>query len=273
MSYELVNRITVKKDGVYISSHSNNDTDSFHSHKIDRLSKIYFEEGELALDTALVDLILNNCELRGSHPSVQRFRKVFDSDAFEKLRKMKEDKIETRFVELPENIRTEIECLRAKTAEALSFVAFEQVENYQFCLAVAKLLPPRKQIPVKKLNEFYIIENNENKAYGVSYLWWGERDDANGKIVSAPKAELYKNRFYVSNETTEKDLDDFEEVAVNYSENKLLTDMLEAINQHMDWWMQAPLTERQAQSIPQYSFAQMIDVLKAGFDAPRAIFI
>lgn len=232
MSYELVNRITIKKDGVYISSHSNNDTDSFHSHRIDRLSKIYFEEGELALDAALVSVLLGACELRGEHPSVQRFRKVFESDAFEKLRNMKD-------------------------------------EN---CLAIAKLLPPRKQVPVKKLNEFYIIENDEDKAYGVSYLWWGERDDANGKIVPAPKVEMYKNRFYVSDETTEKDLDDFEEVAVNYSESKPLNNMLEAINQHMDWWMQAPLTEQQAQSIPQYSFAQMIDVLKTGFSEPRVIF-
>lgn len=273
MSYELVNRITIKKDGVYISSHSNNDTSPFYSHRIDHLSKIYFDEGELALDTALVKLISDNCELRGDHPSVERFRKVFESDAFEKLRKMRDEKIETRFAELPECVRTEIECLRAKTEEAITFFDFEKDVDYQFCLAAAKLLPPRKQVSIKDLNEFYIIENDEDKAYGVSYLWWGERDVENGKVVPAPKVEMYKNRFWVSDKTTEKDLDDFEEVAVNYSENKLLTDMLEAINQHMGWWMQAPLTERQAQSIPQYSFAQMIDVLKAGFDAPRAIFI
>lgn len=272
MSYELVNRITVKKDGVYISSHSNNDTAPFHSHRFEHLSKIYFEEGELQLDAALVSHFLEICEMRGEHPSVQRFRKVFESDAFEKLRKMRDEKIEARFAELPENIRTEIECLSTKTTEAIAFFDFEKDVDYQFCLAVAKLLPPRKQVPVKDLNEFYIIENDEDKAYGVSYLWWGERDDANGKSVPAPKVELYKNRFYVSDETTEKDLDDFEEVAVNYSENKPLTDMLDAINQHMDWWMQAPLTERQAQSIPQYPFSRMLDILKIGFSEPRVIF-
>lgn len=41
MSYELINRITVKKDGVYISSHSNNDTAPFHSHlKRERKRKV-----------------------------------------------------------------------------------------------------------------------------------------------------------------------------------------------------------------------------------------
>ena len=31
MSTELINRITVKKDGVYVSSHSSNDTSPYHS--------------------------------------------------------------------------------------------------------------------------------------------------------------------------------------------------------------------------------------------------
>lgn len=151
MSYELVNRITIKKDGVYISSHSNNDTAPFHSHRFEHLSKIYFEEGELQLDAALVSHFLEICEMRGEHPSVQRFRKVFESDAFEKLRKMRDEKIEARFAELPENIRTEIECLSTKTTEAIAFFDFEKDVDYQFCLAVAKLLPPRKQVPVKDL--------------------------------------------------------------------------------------------------------------------------
>ena len=76
MSYELVNRITIKKDGVYISSHSNNDTAPFHSHRFEHLSKIYFEEGELQLDAALVHF-LEICEMRGEHPSVQRFQNFF----------------------------------------------------------------------------------------------------------------------------------------------------------------------------------------------------
>ena len=41
MSTELINRITVKKDGVYISSHSSNDTAPFHSWRCKGLSEVY----------------------------------------------------------------------------------------------------------------------------------------------------------------------------------------------------------------------------------------
>lgn len=272
MSYELVNRITVKKDGVYISSHSNNDTAPFHSHRIKSLSDIYFEKGELALDTALVELLLYNCELRGEHPSVQRFRKVFESSALDKLRKIKNDKIETRFNGLPEDVRTEVELCTAKTEEAKAFFAFEKDLNYQFCLAVAKLLPLRNPIPVEDLDEFYIIENDPEKDYGVSYAWWGNAEGDKGGIVAAPRIDLYKHRFHVSDTTTEEHLDDFESIASKYGESERLNDMLDAINQHMDWWMQAPLTKEQAQNIPQYPYYRMLDVLKAGFSEPRAIF-
>lgn len=39
MSVELVNRIAIKKDGIFISSHSNNDTSPFYSHKLEDLSR------------------------------------------------------------------------------------------------------------------------------------------------------------------------------------------------------------------------------------------
>ena len=46
MSTELINRITVKKDGVYLSSHSSNDTAPFHSWRCKSLSEIYAAEGQ-----------------------------------------------------------------------------------------------------------------------------------------------------------------------------------------------------------------------------------
>ena len=268
MSYELVNRITVKKDGVYISSHSNNDTAPFHSHRIKSLSEIYFEKGEFALDVALVVFLLDNCELRGE----QRFRKVFESSAFKKLRKIRGDKIETRFNGLPEDVRAEVELCTAKTEKAKAFFAFEKDTNYQFYLAVAKLLPLRNPTSVENLNEFYIIENDPDKDYGVSYAWWGDAEGDKGETVAAPRIDLYKHRFHVSDTTTEEHLDDFESIASKYGETKKMNDMLDAINQHMDWWMQAPLTKEQAQSIPQYPYYRMLDILKLGFSEPRAIF-
>lgn len=78
MSYELINRITVKKDGVYISSHSNNDTAPFHSHRIETLSKVYAEEGQKGLDREIFKMIYEYAELRGSHKSIVRYQRVMD---------------------------------------------------------------------------------------------------------------------------------------------------------------------------------------------------
>ena len=41
MSVELVNRIAIKPDGVYINTHSNNDTAPFHSVKLKHISELY----------------------------------------------------------------------------------------------------------------------------------------------------------------------------------------------------------------------------------------
>ena len=54
MSTELINRITVKKDGVYLSSHSSNDTAPFHSWRCKSLSEIYAAEGQAGLDREIV---------------------------------------------------------------------------------------------------------------------------------------------------------------------------------------------------------------------------
>ena len=57
MSTELINRITVKKDGVYISSHSSNDTAPFHSWRCKGLSEIYAAEGQKGLDREIVCML------------------------------------------------------------------------------------------------------------------------------------------------------------------------------------------------------------------------
>lgn len=70
MATELINRITIKKDGVYVSTHSSNDTSPFHSVKIDMFTKAYLEGGQRALDMKIIDMLFYNCDLRGSHKSI-----------------------------------------------------------------------------------------------------------------------------------------------------------------------------------------------------------
>lgn len=72
-----MNRITVKKDGVYISSRES-EHGAFQSHKDERLTKIYREGGQKALDQKIFELSYTLLvELKGDHPSIRRYKDTF----------------------------------------------------------------------------------------------------------------------------------------------------------------------------------------------------
>jgi len=79
MSTELINRISIKKDGVYISTHSSNDTSPYHSAKIDMFTEAYFEGGQRALDMKIIDMLFYNCDLRGNHKSIIPYKNAIQT--------------------------------------------------------------------------------------------------------------------------------------------------------------------------------------------------
>lgn len=83
MSTELINRISIKKDGVYLSTHSSNDTSPFHSAKIDFLTDTYNKEGQEGLDKAIIDLCFYNCELRGNHKSIIPYKEAIEKAIYD----------------------------------------------------------------------------------------------------------------------------------------------------------------------------------------------
>lgn len=90
MSSELINRISIKKDGVYVSTHSRNDTSPYTSTKVNFLSEAYKEEGQRGLDKKVVDMCFYNCELRGNHKSIlpykEAIKKAIYDETFTKIR-------------------------------------------------------------------------------------------------------------------------------------------------------------------------------------------
>ena len=102
MSTEFINRITVKKDGVYISSHSSNDTAPFHSWRCKGLSEIYAVEGQKGLDREIVCMLYEYAQLRGSHKSLDRYRYAIDSLQAQKIYKKYSDMIDERYESLDE---------------------------------------------------------------------------------------------------------------------------------------------------------------------------
>ena len=94
MSTELINRITVKKDGVYVSSHSSNDTSPYHSWRCRGLSEIYAVEGQKGLDREVIRMLYEYAELRGSHKSLERYRYAKDTPTARAIYQKYMDKIE-----------------------------------------------------------------------------------------------------------------------------------------------------------------------------------
>lgn len=125
MSYELINRITVKKDGVYVSSHSNNDTAPFHSHRIKTLSEVYANEGQKGLDREIIRMLYEYAELRGNHKSLDRYRYVFTSYENHAIYKKYRDAIDEFYDSLSEE--DEMSLFGAKlTNKAKEYRVFER---------------------------------------------------------------------------------------------------------------------------------------------------
>ena len=139
MSAELINRITVKRDGVYISSHSSNDDSPFRSWRCDSLSEIYGKEGQKGLDREMVDMLLNYCQLRGKHASVERYRRALESNQAKDIQNRFVEQTNDRFKELSEEERRSF--WRGEySGKAEEYRVFEQEQRMQMCVAIAGLL-------------------------------------------------------------------------------------------------------------------------------------
>ena len=121
MSTELINRITVKKDGVYVSSHSSNDTSPYHSWRCKGLSEIYAAEGQKGLDREVIRMLYEYAELRGSHKSLDRYRYAPEAHAiYQKFT----DQIDDRYGQMDEADQKSV--WYKPTEKAKEYRAFER---------------------------------------------------------------------------------------------------------------------------------------------------
>ena len=117
MSTELINRITVKKDGVYISSHSSNDTAPFHSWRCKGLSEVYAAEGQKGLDREIVCMLYEYAQLRGSHKSLNRYRYAIDSLQAREIYKKYSNMIDERYESLSDADKETVWCKPTEKAK------------------------------------------------------------------------------------------------------------------------------------------------------------
>lgn len=84
MSCELINRISIKKDGVYVSTHSNNDTANYHSVKVDFFTEAYRKGGQRELDKQVIDMFFYNADFRGNHKSILPYKNAINQAIYHK---------------------------------------------------------------------------------------------------------------------------------------------------------------------------------------------
>lgn len=80
MAIEYINRITVKKDGVYISHKCSNCSEPYRTFRSDILSDAYDRGGQRELDRVVLDIMMCNTSIRGNHKSVVKYRDFMHSD-------------------------------------------------------------------------------------------------------------------------------------------------------------------------------------------------
>lgn len=135
MSRELINRITVKKDGVYLSTHSSNDSAPYYSHRNDRLSDIYAAEGRKGLDREVIRLLYEYAELRGSHKSLDRYRYAKDAPEALAIYKQYTDQIDDRYEQM--NQADQDSVWHKPTEKARAFNAYERRMRHEMYSVIA----------------------------------------------------------------------------------------------------------------------------------------
>lgn len=135
MSTELINRITVKKDGVYLSSHSSNDTAPFHSWRCKGLSEVYAAEGQKGLDREIIRMLYEYAELRGTHKSLERYRYAKDAPEARAIYKRYTDQIDDRYEQLDKADKDSV--WRKPTEKAKEYRAFERDTQEKMYLEIA----------------------------------------------------------------------------------------------------------------------------------------
>ena len=136
MSTELINRITVKKDGVYLSSHSSNDTAPFHAWRCKSLSEIYAAEGQAGLDREIVCMLYEYAQLRGSHKSLDRYRYAIESPAAHAIYKKYIDQIDDKYEQMDKADKDSV--WYKPTEKAKEYRAFEREIRHKMYSEIAE---------------------------------------------------------------------------------------------------------------------------------------
>ena len=76
MSATLIDRIEIRKDGIYLSTHSPDDVSSYRTWKSEELSEAYQRDGQKGLDREMFRIFYEYAELGDFHKSTARYHRI-----------------------------------------------------------------------------------------------------------------------------------------------------------------------------------------------------
>lgn len=85
MSTEYIQAVSIREGQVYLTSKSNNDDLPYHTWHCEGLSKVYKEEGQLGLDREILRMLCEYAVLKGSHPSITKYREALEAPESEEI--------------------------------------------------------------------------------------------------------------------------------------------------------------------------------------------
>lgn len=94
MSAELIDRIEIKRDGVYLSTHMPEDAGSYRTWRSDELSEAYQKDGQKGLDREMFLILYEYAALGSFHKSTARYHHVFRLSEAKALHRKCFDQIE-----------------------------------------------------------------------------------------------------------------------------------------------------------------------------------
>jgi hypothetical protein len=147
MGVEWIKAVRIKPDGVYLVTKSNNDSFPYRSKRFGGLSDVHRAEGQPGLDREIVRMLFNYGEIRGSDPSITRYRPCLRDSA--NLHRSFIQSLDAEYAKLtPEDKATVLRDYEQQTDGARGYNAYERgAQNalYTQAAQLAEPLPPAKK--------------------------------------------------------------------------------------------------------------------------------
>jgi len=100
MITELIDRISIKKDGVYLSTHLSDNSTPFRTWRCNELSEVYCAEGQKGLDREVIRILYQYAQLGGTHRSLDRYRYATEPPEARAIHKKYFDRMDNYYKEM-----------------------------------------------------------------------------------------------------------------------------------------------------------------------------